>query len=62
MVRIKRSVHSKKSKKKILKNFKNAGNKVDIEKRKELLKKLNDIISFYEKPNIKKAEQFLKIQ
>ena len=24
------------------------------------LKKLNDIISFYEKPNIKKAEQFLK--
>ena len=29
----------------ILKNFKNAGNKVDIEKRKELLKKLNDILT-----------------
>ena len=29
----------------ILKNFKNAGNKVDIEKRKELLKKMNDILT-----------------
>jgi hypothetical protein len=29
----------------ILKNFKNAGNKVDVEKRKELLKKLNNILT-----------------
>ena len=29
----------------ILKNFKNAGNKVDVDKRKELLKKLNDILT-----------------
>ena len=29
----------------ILKNFKNAGNKVDLEERKKLLKKLNDILT-----------------
>jgi len=29
----------------ILKNFKTAGNKVDLEKRKELLKKMNDILT-----------------
>ena len=29
----------------ILKNFKNAGNKVDLEKRKELLKKMNNILT-----------------
>ena len=29
----------------ILKNFKNAGNKVDLKERKKLLKKLNDILT-----------------
>ena len=29
----------------ILRNFKNAGNKVDLDKRKELLKKMNDILT-----------------